>query len=92
MDKSSTRRGRSITDRRAERHKFGASYPSPPTLLDSAAAMNADDSIHNVFSSDRLWEQSSFFDPAEGQESSLFAPLQLDSKPSRAQHHADASC
>lgn len=56
-------------------------HTPPIRLLDCAAAMEAGDSIHNVFSSDRLWEQSSFFDVKE--ESSLFTPLQLDSEPSR---------
>ena len=55
--------------------------------------MDAGDSIHDVFGSDRLWEQSSFFDLSELQDSSLFAPLQLDSEPSRLQYtHVDASC
>ncbi|KAH7562845.1 hypothetical protein BM1_02365 [Bipolaris maydis] len=46
--------------------------------------MEAGDSIHNVFSSDRLWEQSSFFDVKE--ESSLFTPLQLDIAAIRFDH------
>jgi hypothetical protein len=45
--------------------------------------MDARDSIHNVFSTDRLWQQSSFFDDADSHESSLFAPLELDSGLSR---------
>lgn len=58
-----------------------------------AAAMDTGASMHDVFSSDRLWEQSSFFDLAELQDSSLFAPLQLDSEPSRLPYtHLDAPC
>ena len=47
------------------------------------AAMDARDSIHDVFSTDRLWQEPSFFDHADSQESSLFAPLELDSGSSR---------
>jgi hypothetical protein len=42
--------------------------------------MDEGDAVHNVFSSDRLWKQSSLYEDAETYESSLFAPLQLDSK------------
>jgi hypothetical protein len=41
------------------------------------------DPSYDVFSSDRLWQQPAFFDDDDVQGSSLFAPLQLDSKPSR---------
>ena len=49
----------------------------------TSTAMDARDSIHNVFSTDRLWQQPSFFDDADSHESSLFAPLELDSGLSR---------
>jgi hypothetical protein len=49
----------------------------------TSAAMDARDSIHDVFSTDHLWRQPSFFDDADAQESSLFAPLELDSGSSR---------
>ncbi|CAO2653787.1 Nn.00g031980.m01.CDS01 [Neocucurbitaria sp. VM-36] len=40
--------------------------------------MEAEDPIHDVFSSDHLWKQSTLFEGPEACESSLFAPLQLD--------------
>lgn len=68
--------------------------PPLPLLLAAAAAMDAPGSIHNVFSTDRLWEKPSFFDPREAHEQSLFPPLQLDSEPSRLprEKNVDASC
>ncbi|CAN9196274.1 unnamed protein product [Alternaria alternata] len=48
--------------------------------------MDARDSIHNVFSTDRLWQQPSFFDDADSHESSLFAPLELDISSIRFDH------
>lgn len=45
--------------------------------------MDADDPAHDVFSSDYLWKKSTLFQDAETYESSLFAPLELDSKSRR---------
>jgi hypothetical protein len=49
----------------------------------TSAAMDERDSIHDVFSTDHLWTQSSFFSDVDSQDSSLFAPLELDSASSR---------
>ncbi|KAH7371445.1 Spc98 family-domain-containing protein [Pyrenochaeta sp. MPI-SDFR-AT-0127] len=40
--------------------------------------MDDDDAIDDVFSSSRLWKQSTLFEETDVYESSLFAPLQLD--------------
>jgi hypothetical protein len=54
--------------------------------------MDEGDQIHDVFSTDHLWKQPSFFDDDDVQGSSLFAPLQLDSKSSRLlRKHVNAS-
>lgn len=45
-----------------------------------SATMDEGDGIHNVFSSDHLWEQSTLFEETDVYQSSLFAPLQLDSR------------
>lgn len=42
------------------------------------SAMDGDDSIEDVFTSNNLWKASSFTDDPATYESSLFAPLQLD--------------
>ncbi|KAI4621509.1 uncharacterized protein J4E87_006726, partial [Alternaria ethzedia] len=47
--------------------------------------MDARDSIHDVFSTEHLWRQPSFFDD-DSQESSLFAPLELDISSIRFDH------
>ena len=64
------------------RQNHGASYPSLTLDYSTFAAMDARDSIHDVFSTEHLWRQPSFFDD-DSQESSLFAPLELDSGSSR---------
>jgi hypothetical protein len=54
------------------------------THTSTCTAMEEGDPIHDVFSSDRLWQQPSFIDDDDDiQGSSFFAPLQLDSKQSR---------
>jgi hypothetical protein len=74
-----------------ERRKFGASGPSA-AHTSTCTAMDPGDPIHDAFSSDRLWQQPSFFDEDDVQGSSLFAPLQLDSEPSRlVRKHVNAS-
>ncbi|KAF1945202.1 hypothetical protein EJ02DRAFT_442060 [Clathrospora elynae] len=40
--------------------------------------MDAEDPVHDVFRSDRLWQQPTLFTDPDAYESSLFAPLQLD--------------
>lgn len=42
--------------------------------------MDDETSVHDVFSSSRLWRQSTLFDAPDAHESTLFAPLQLDSE------------
>ena len=48
--------------------------------------MEAADSGYNVFSTDDLWRQPFFLEEADTNESFLFAPLELDSEPSRLQY------
>lgn len=43
--------------------------------------MDADALVDDVFSSERLWKRSELFADPAVHESTLFAPLQLDSKP-----------
>jgi hypothetical protein len=47
---------------------------APPT------AMEGEDAIYDVFSSAGLWKESTLFADSDPYESTLFAPLQLDSK------------
>lgn len=42
--------------------------------------MEDDDAVDNVFSSAGLWKESKLFAEGDARESTLFAPLQLDSE------------
>jgi hypothetical protein len=42
--------------------------------------MDGDASVDDVFSSGQLWKQSTLFADSDPYESTLFAPLQLDSE------------
>ena len=50
-----------------------------------------DDAIHDVFSSNHLWKGANLYEETERYESSLFAPLQLDSRSHRV-FHPNAFC
>lgn len=50
-----------------------AAHNSVSTTMDEAGE------AHNIFNSDQLWKQSSLFADPDSYESTLFAPLQLDS-------------
>jgi hypothetical protein len=54
--------------------------PPTTTLTSTPPAMDDDPSVHDVFSSGHLWRQSTLFDAPDAHESTLFAPLQLDSE------------
>lgn len=59
---------------------------APPQLtahsshLHTSTAMDGEALVDNVFSSGQLWRQSSLFADSDPYESTLFAPLQLDSE------------
>jgi hypothetical protein len=53
---------------------------APPQLSSTSTAMEGEDAIHDVFSSAGLWKESTLFADSDPYESTLFAPLQLDSK------------
>jgi hypothetical protein len=76
------RLGKRKGPRRAELRESLASYPttthdSPPRPTVMEDEVSADD----VFSSGHLWKQSTLFADPNAFDSTLFAPLQLDSKP-----------
>lgn len=53
---------------------------APPSLLSTVRTMDVEDGAYNPFSSSHVWNQTADNDALGTYESSLFTPLELDSR------------